>query len=150
MSRFGHCHWCERTTEFRNSLRIARGELLVDKARRLSNTDVPLPSDDEVRDLIAGAMKAIGVTEMTPLAAELDVARKRIAELEAAYAELDAKNAQQHKVGETCLNLAGEHLSRANRLSDEAGALRSELTQTKAELCDALREVERLKRRVKR
>ncbi len=81
-----------------------------------------------------------------PLRAELEAARKRIAELEdrVIFAENALKVMRIDYVpGERFV----EEQRRANRLSDEAGALRTELTQVKAENSDLRREVERLQRK---
>lgn len=74
---------------------------------------------------------------------DLVAARKRIEVLEARETAL-LKAAEIFREG---AESATREAERANRLGDEAGALRSELTQVKAELCDALRDVERLKRK---
>lgn len=82
----------------------------------------------------------VGMPEEDRIANDLEAARKRIAELEASLAHSRECCADRQE-------WAGKVDERANRLSDEAGALRTELQLVKVELCDALRTIERLERK---
>jgi len=84
------------------------------------------------------------------LAAKLDAARKRIADLEAASDARRDALVQAKDDAEEWKNKFWTAEQKRQRLSDVAGDLNTEMTQCKAELCDALRRVERLKRQVKR
>lgn len=88
-----------------------------------------------VRDAKQAARQQQAISQGVPFAeqVELESARKRIAELEA---ERDRANVT-----------IGDGWTTECRLRDEAGALRTELTQVKAENSDLRREVERLQRK---
>lgn len=130
------------------SVRLARGDIegdirasCVDRAPRAQwTTNADMAAQAQANQQAARQQQAI--SQGVPFAEqdELEAARKRIAELEALV--VDAR-----KNAKLACELEIQTLQRANRLSDEAGALRTELLQVKAENSDLRRELERLERK---
>jgi hypothetical protein len=87
-------------------------------------------------------------TNVVPTKAEeLDAARKRIAELEVTVEAARSRCEYLKAAADTHLACCHTWSERNNRLGDEAGALRTELTHVKAELYDALRKLEAAERK---